>query len=54
MTMAVGVGRLDQLVDFVGRQMLSGAQLGIWWPLRGNCSIFSGWRYEARFDFATV
>jgi hypothetical protein len=37
---AVGLGRLDELLDLVGGQVFAGAQLRVWWALRRDCSIF--------------
>jgi hypothetical protein len=40
----VGLGRLNELIDLVGSQVLTGSQLGIRWARRRDCSIFSAWR----------
>jgi hypothetical protein len=50
--MAVGLGRLDQLLDLVRGQVLAGTELGIRRPLRRNCSIFSAWRDQSQVRFA--
>jgi hypothetical protein len=42
-TVLVGLGRLNQLLDLVGREVLAGAQLCIWCALRRDCSIFGSW-----------
>jgi len=49
MPMSVYLGGHDQGVDLAGRQVLSGAELGVRTSDRGNCSI-SGWRdqFEVR------
>jgi hypothetical protein len=48
---AVGLGRLDQLLDFVNRQMFAGAKLGVWAATRSDCSNFSGWCHQSQFRF---
>jgi hypothetical protein len=37
-TIAVAPGRLDQRLDLVGGEVLSGPQVGVLRPLRRNCS----------------
>jgi hypothetical protein len=43
-TVAIGLGCLDQRLSLIVRQMLAGTDIGILGPARRNCSIFSGWR----------
>jgi hypothetical protein len=47
----VRLGRLDQGLDLAGRQVLPGAQLGVWAPGRSNCSIYFGWRDQLQMQF---
>ena len=41
---AVGLGSLDQGLDFARRQVLAAAKLGVRTPPWRNCSIYFGWR----------
>jgi hypothetical protein len=44
MAVSVGLGGLDQGVDFAGRQVLAGAKLGVRSSCRRNCSENLSWR----------
>jgi hypothetical protein len=46
MSVAVGLGRLDQPLDFSLSQVLTGTQFSVRATARRNCSIFVGWRYQ--------
>jgi hypothetical protein len=48
---AIGLGCVNELIDLIGRQVLTRAQLGIRRSLRGDCSFFSGWGDEAQVRF---
>jgi hypothetical protein len=45
---AIALGCLDELLDLLGGEVLTGAQIRIWGALRRDCSIFSGWRDQAQ------
>jgi hypothetical protein len=50
-TVAIGLGRLDQPLDLVRSEVLAGPKLGIRWSVRRHCSIFSAWRDQAQVRF---
>ena len=50
MAVAVLRDRLDQLLDFVGDEVLAGA-LRVGCAMRRDCSIFSGWRDQPQVRF---
>jgi len=52
MAVAVLRDRLDQLLDFVGDEVLAGAQLRVGCAMRRDCSIFSGWRDPTQDRFS--
>jgi hypothetical protein len=51
MAVAVLPDRLNQLLDFVGGEVLTGAQLRVACAPRHDCSIFSGWRNQPQVRF---
>jgi hypothetical protein len=54
MALPVALGRLDQLPDLVGREVLAGPELGILLSLRSNCSFYFGWRDQLEMRFCHV
>ena len=44
-------GRVHQPLDFGLGQVLAGPQVAIGSPLRGNCSIYDGWRDQPKVPF---
>ena len=48
---AVLPGRVHQPLDLGLGQVLAGAQLAVGEPLRGNCSIYGGWRDQLEVPF---
>ena len=53
LTIAVGLGRLDQPLDLVDGQVLPGPKVAILASARRNCSIFSGWLTRCRRSIHT-
>ena len=55
MAVAVALGRFHQAFDFRLGQMLTGPQVLVGEPSRGNCSFYDGWRDQLevrlRHDF---
>jgi hypothetical protein len=50
-TIPIAVGRLDQPLDLINGEVLSGPNGPILWSARRNCSIFSGWRDQTQAWF---
>ena len=54
-TPAVALGRVHEVLDLGGGQILAGAELAVGepfrGPFRGNCSIFGGWRDQPEVRF---
>jgi hypothetical protein len=50
-TVPVALGRLDQLPDLVGREVLAGPQLDVLLSLQRNCSIYFSWRDQPEMRF---
>jgi hypothetical protein len=44
---AIGLGCLNEILDLVGGQVLTGAEISVWWTRRRDCSNFSAWRDQA-------
>jgi hypothetical protein len=53
--MTIGFGYLDQPLNLIRSQVLTGTELGIRGPPRRDCAIYSAWRDQAqvrvRHDF---
>jgi hypothetical protein len=47
-TVAVGLGGLDQPLDLVRRQVLASPEQGVLWPTRNDCAIYSARRDQAQ------
>jgi hypothetical protein len=50
-TISIALGRLDQPLDLVEGQVLTGSKGAIPWPAWTDCSIFSGWHDQAQAWF---